>query len=112
VRNRPAHSDELDRILYIHPDECIDSGACEPERPGKAVVFARRTSSRPSAASTSNSVTRPQVSAEAVPPLDGRAQRRVVCNAPAPPGWSRASCTEGLRQCVTPPARSLQLTVA
>ena len=30
-------SDDLDRKLYIHPDECIDCGACEPECPWQAI---------------------------------------------------------------------------
>ncbi len=30
-------SDELDRMLYIHPDECIECGACEPECPETAI---------------------------------------------------------------------------
>jgi ferredoxin len=30
-------TDELDRKLYIHPDECIDCGACEPECPVNAI---------------------------------------------------------------------------
>jgi ferredoxin len=30
-------SDALDRKLYIHPDECIDCGACEPECPVSAI---------------------------------------------------------------------------
>ena len=30
-------SDDLDRKLYIHPDECIDCGACEPECPVEAI---------------------------------------------------------------------------
>jgi NAD-dependent dihydropyrimidine dehydrogenase PreA subunit len=30
-------SDDLDRKLYIHPDECIDCGACEPECPVSAI---------------------------------------------------------------------------
>ena len=30
-------SDDLDRKLYIHPDECIDCGACEPECPTTAI---------------------------------------------------------------------------
>ena len=25
------------RMLYIHPDECIDCGACEPECPVQAI---------------------------------------------------------------------------
>ncbi|MEI6045003.1 MAG: ferredoxin family protein [Chloroflexota bacterium] len=25
------------RVLYIHPDECIDCGACEPECPVNAI---------------------------------------------------------------------------
>jgi ferredoxin len=29
--------DEVDRKLYIHPDECIDCGACEPECPVSAI---------------------------------------------------------------------------
>jgi len=28
---------EGDRMLYIHPDECIDCGACEPECPVTAI---------------------------------------------------------------------------
>ncbi len=31
--------DDDDRMLYIHPDECIDCGACEPECP-VAAIFA------------------------------------------------------------------------
>jgi NAD-dependent dihydropyrimidine dehydrogenase PreA subunit len=30
-------SDELDRMLYIDPDECIDCGACEPACPVGAI---------------------------------------------------------------------------
>lgn len=30
-------SDDLDRMLYINPDECIDCGACEPECPVNAI---------------------------------------------------------------------------
>ena len=30
-------SDDQDRKLYIHPDECIDCGACEPECPVNAI---------------------------------------------------------------------------
>jgi ferredoxin len=29
--------DGVDRKLYIHPDECIDCGACEPECPVSAI---------------------------------------------------------------------------
>ena len=28
----------VDRMLYIHPDECIDCGVCEPECPPAAIV--------------------------------------------------------------------------
>ena len=28
---------EGDQMLYIHPDECIDCGACEPVCPVKAI---------------------------------------------------------------------------
>jgi NAD-dependent dihydropyrimidine dehydrogenase PreA subunit len=28
---------EDDKMLYIHPDECIDCGACEPECPVSAI---------------------------------------------------------------------------
>ena len=28
---------EGDRMLYIHPDECVDCGACEPECPVTAI---------------------------------------------------------------------------
>ena len=31
------HADDEDRILYIHPDECIDCGACEPACPVTAI---------------------------------------------------------------------------
>ena len=30
---------EGDRMLYIHPDECIDCGACEPVCPVEAIYF-------------------------------------------------------------------------
>ena len=30
---------EGSRALYIHPDECIDCGACEPECPVEAIYF-------------------------------------------------------------------------
>jgi ferredoxin len=30
-------TDGVDRKLYIHPDECIDCGACEPECPVSAI---------------------------------------------------------------------------
>jgi ferredoxin len=29
--------EELDRLLYINPDECIECGACEPECPVTAI---------------------------------------------------------------------------
>lgn len=32
------------RKLYIHPDECIDCGACEPVCPVEAITADRRTS--------------------------------------------------------------------
>ncbi|HEX8966605.1 MAG TPA: ferredoxin family protein [Chloroflexota bacterium] len=30
-------NDDVDRKLYIHPDECIECGACEPECPVSAI---------------------------------------------------------------------------
>ena len=30
---------EGDRMLYIHPDECVDCGACEPVCPVEAIVY-------------------------------------------------------------------------
>jgi NAD-dependent dihydropyrimidine dehydrogenase PreA subunit len=30
---------EGDRMLYIHPDECIDCGACEPVCPVEAIFY-------------------------------------------------------------------------
>jgi NAD-dependent dihydropyrimidine dehydrogenase PreA subunit len=32
-----VEDDGVDRKLYIHPDECIDCGACEPECPVSAI---------------------------------------------------------------------------
>ncbi len=29
---------EIDRMLYINPEECIDCGACEPECPVEAIM--------------------------------------------------------------------------
>ena len=29
--------DEMLKMLYIHPEECIDCGACEPECPVEAI---------------------------------------------------------------------------
>ena len=31
------YGNETDRMLYIHPDECIDCGACEPVCPVTAI---------------------------------------------------------------------------
>jgi NAD-dependent dihydropyrimidine dehydrogenase PreA subunit len=30
---------EGERCLYIHPDECVDCGACEPECPVQAIYY-------------------------------------------------------------------------
>ncbi|MFE0463287.1 ferredoxin [Kitasatospora sp. NPDC058965] len=30
---------EGERMLYVHPDECIDCGACEPVCPVEAIYF-------------------------------------------------------------------------
>jgi NAD-dependent dihydropyrimidine dehydrogenase PreA subunit len=30
---------EGDRMLYIHPDECVDCGACEPVCPEEAIFY-------------------------------------------------------------------------
>jgi NAD-dependent dihydropyrimidine dehydrogenase PreA subunit len=30
---------EGDRMLYIHPDECVDCGACEPVCPVEAISY-------------------------------------------------------------------------
>ena len=31
------YGNETDKMLYIHPDECIDCGACEPVCPVTAI---------------------------------------------------------------------------
>jgi NAD-dependent dihydropyrimidine dehydrogenase PreA subunit len=31
---------EGERMLYIHPDECVDCGACEPACPVEAIYYA------------------------------------------------------------------------
>ncbi|WP_329538222.1 ferredoxin family protein (plasmid) [Streptomyces sp. NBC_01450] len=31
---------EGERMLYIHPDECVDCGACEPVCPVEAIFYA------------------------------------------------------------------------
>src|SRR5215207_5501316 len=31
--------DEGERMLYIHPDECVDCGACEPVCPVEAIYY-------------------------------------------------------------------------
>lgn len=35
--NTGESTDEVPNQLYIHPDECIDCGACEPECPWEAI---------------------------------------------------------------------------
>jgi NAD-dependent dihydropyrimidine dehydrogenase PreA subunit len=30
---------EVERALYIHPDECVDCGACEPVCPVEAIFY-------------------------------------------------------------------------
>lgn len=32
-----GYDDPEGKMLYIHPDECIDCGACEPECPVEAI---------------------------------------------------------------------------
>jgi len=33
------HGKDSDEMLYIHPDECIDCGACEPVCPVNAIFI-------------------------------------------------------------------------
>ena len=42
---------EGQRSLYIHPDECVDCGACEPVCPVEAISITR-TTCRPSCSHT------------------------------------------------------------
>ncbi len=50
------------RMLYIHPDECVDCGACEPVCPVEAIYYeddvpdSGRTTPRPTPTSSTNSV--------------------------------------------------------
>jgi NAD-dependent dihydropyrimidine dehydrogenase PreA subunit len=68
------------RMLYIHPEECIDCGACEPVCPSRrsSTRTTSRTSGRSSRRSTpSSSRTRSRVSARPVaPPAVGAVGRR------------------------------------
>lgn len=32
---------EGDRMCYIHPDECVDCGACEPACPEEAIYYVK-----------------------------------------------------------------------
>ena len=41
---------EGERMLYIHPDECVDCGACEPVCPVEAIYY--ETTCRPSGPTT------------------------------------------------------------
>jgi NAD-dependent dihydropyrimidine dehydrogenase PreA subunit len=34
---------EGERMMYIHPDECVDCGACEPVCPVQAISFEAHT---------------------------------------------------------------------
>ena len=38
---------EGNRMLYIHPDECVDCGACEPQCPVKAIYEDRDAERKP-----------------------------------------------------------------
>lgn len=37
---REGYANPEGKMLYIHPDECIDCGACEPECPVEAIYEA------------------------------------------------------------------------
>jgi NAD-dependent dihydropyrimidine dehydrogenase PreA subunit len=38
---------EGERMLYIHPDECVDCGACEPVCPVEAIYYEDDTPESP-----------------------------------------------------------------
>ena len=38
---------EGDRMMYIHPDECVDCGACEPVCPVEAIYYEADLSAEP-----------------------------------------------------------------
>ncbi len=42
------------RVLYIHPDECVDCGACEPACPVEAIFYERDLPARWSAFAADN----------------------------------------------------------
>ena len=52
---------EGERSLYIHPDECVDCGACEPVCPVEAIYYEDdlpeewRTTTRPTSSSSTTS---------------------------------------------------------
>jgi NAD-dependent dihydropyrimidine dehydrogenase PreA subunit len=50
---------EGERMLYIHPDECVDCGACEPVCPVEAISFEADVPAqwKASTGSTSSSLT-------------------------------------------------------
>ncbi len=45
---------EGDRMLYIHPDECVDCGACEPVCPVEAIFYEEDVPERWSAFTADN----------------------------------------------------------
>lgn len=45
---------EGDRMLYIHPDECVDCGACEPVCPVEAIHYEDDVPGKWSAYTTAN----------------------------------------------------------
>ena len=104
---------EGERMLYIHPDECVDCGACEPVCPVEAIFYeddtpdSGKTSTRPTSSSSTISArrvaqprsARSRRTTRSLPPCRrrspknrGRAQPRdraaVSCTAPRFP-WDR-----------------------
>ena len=79
------------RMLYIHPDECVDCGACEPICPVEAIRYEDEVPQEWSAYIAVNSEFSPRSARRGAPPQSG-SSRTTQRSPPCRPLWS--DCTD------------------
>ena len=69
---------ESERMLYVHPDECVDCGACEPVCPVEAIFYEGDLPEKWQGYLGENSGLRRALPGRAARPPDGAAKLGVV----------------------------------
>ena len=59
---------EGERMLYIHPDECVDCGACEPVCPVEAIYYEDDVPGSPGGAAKLGLIPKDHALVSALPP--------------------------------------------